>query len=274
MIIKMTTNQITNDIIQKNLTIILKKLIEQEKNEDNEKKIDDDRCNCMGPAPTIDAVTNVVDTLLTLTTLLIGFTAGTYMMFGYEGMKDIESRWDNWCISNNSISEVLHDYDWCASSRPLSHEFFAKSFWSLTLLGISGIICFAIKMATFIVQISDNNPSGSNWRLLWYIFMFPLLICFLFTIAGLGLFMMTNTLIVRMIYPDYDIFVRYIMGDNIISVWLSSQYIMGGATGFVGIICIPIIIMSIISVDKILKKKVNDISLNDMSGNRTSDGVL
>lgn len=89
------------------------------------KKIDDEKCNCMGPAPSIDAVTNLIDTLLTLTTLLIGFTAGTYMMFGYEGMENIESRWNNWCINNNSISEVLHDYDWCGSSRPLSHEFFS-----------------------------------------------------------------------------------------------------------------------------------------------------
>lgn len=280
-ITKMTNdNLITNDVIQENLKIILKKLIKQEEEKDIEKKIDDDKCNCMGPAPSIDAVTNLVDTLLTLTTLLIGFTAGTYMMFGYEGMEDIESRWKNWCLRNDTISDVFHDYDWCSSSRPLSHEFFSKSFWSLILLGTSGIICFIIKIATFIVQISDNNPSGSNWRLFWYIFMFPILVCFLFTIAGLALFMMTNALIVRMTYPDYNNFLQQIMDNNITSVWLSAQYIMGGATGFVGIICIPILIVSIVLVDKILKTKikksiykVNDIPLDYLTNNKKIEDV-
>ena len=272
-------NLISNDVIQENLKIILQKLIEQEKEKDENKKIDDEKCNCLGPAPSFDSITNLIDTLLTLTTLLIGFTAGTYMMFGYEGMEDIESRWNNWCLRNDTTSDVLQYYDWCSSSRPLSHEFFSKSFWSLVLLGISGIISFAIKIAIFIVQIVDDNISDSCRRLFWYIFMFPIFICFGFTIAGLGLFMLSNVLIVRMIYPDYNIFVQQIINNNITSVWLSSQYIMGGATGFVGIICIPILIVSIVLVDKILKSKIknkyeiNDISLNNLTNNKKINDV-
>ena len=229
---------ITNEMIQKNLIVAMKKIIEEDQQED------DGSCSCMGPAPKLEAVSNVVDTLLTLTTLLIGFTAGTYMMFGYEGMEEIESRWGNWCIGNNSVGIVLQEYDWCSASRPLSHEFFSKSYWSFVLLGISCCICFAIKLATFIVQISNDDPSGPKWRKLWYIFMFPIIICFLLTTVGLGLFMLANTLIVRMIYPDYGIFSQYIQNGSLTTVWLSSQYIMGGATGFVGVLSIPVLIAS------------------------------
>ena len=247
----MESNTITNNMIQNNLVSALKKFMGKE-----EKK-DIGSYKCMGPAPSVEVVTNAIDTLLTLTTLLIGFTAGTYMTFGYEGMEVIESRWNNWCINNNSISETLHKYDWCSSYRPLSHEFFAKSFWSFILLGVSCVICFAIKLAIFIVQICDNEPNGPKWRLLWYIFMFPIILCYLLTTAGLGLFMLVNTLIVRMIYPDYNIFVQYITNGNkgLLTLWLSSQYIMAGATAFAGIICIPMLIASFI-IPNIKFKKI------------------
>ena len=77
-----------------------------------------------------------------------------------------------------------------------------------------------------------------------YLALPAVIICFLLTTVGLGLFMLANTLIVRMIYPDYGIFSQYIQNGSLTTVWLSSQYIMGGATGCVGVLSIPVLIAS------------------------------
>ena len=91
------------NISQKQLEITLSKFFKTQKeleDADKDKEIDSGECFCMGPAPTVDALNDVVDTILMVTTLLLGFTAGTYMMFGYDDILTIETRWSEWCLNS------------------------------------------------------------------------------------------------------------------------------------------------------------------------------
>jgi hypothetical protein len=231
-------------ISQKQLEVTLNKYFKPIKENDDE--IDSKECSCMGPAPTIDALNDVVDTILMVTTLLLGFTAGTYMIFGHDDMIIIEKRWSDYCINSTDITLSAFNYrTWCEDDQPLSHEFFYRAFWSFILLGTSSILGFLIKVTIFFAQLNNEDLSGPHWRMWWYIFMWPLIICFTLAIAGLGLYMLLNAMIVRLIYPDLEYFMADAINGTTTSIWVTSQNIIWGATSFSIILAICHLIVSV-----------------------------
>ena len=142
----------------------------------------------------------------------------------------------------------MYKRDWCHDTgSPLSHYFFELSFSSFVFLGLATILGVLIKVAAAIPEIA-----GSEGRVLliwWYVFMWPLMACFLLTCAGIGTFLLTNVMIVRMVYPDFAIFEQYAAGvGDETPVWVESQTILWGAVGSFGVSAVALLLASVLIV--------------------------
>ncbi len=79
-----------------------KTVIATKKEEIEKEEINGERCTALGPAASLDTVKNLVDTILTVSTLLTGFTATTFYSFGHSDLLEIEERWGGWCSNTTS----------------------------------------------------------------------------------------------------------------------------------------------------------------------------
>ncbi len=81
--------------------------------------------------------------------------------------------------------------------------------------------------------------------------MWPILACFVLTLAGIGMFLLANVLIIRMVYPDFAIFEQNAAGVGTeTSVWVESQTILWGAIGSLGVLAFALPCASVVIVTR------------------------
>ncbi len=120
---------------------------------------------------------------------------------------------------------------------------------SFVLLGLATLLGVLVKFSAAIPEVA--GVEGRRLRNWWYIFMWPILACFVLTVAGIGMFLLANVLIIRMVYPDFAIFEQNAAGVGTeTSVWVESQTILWGAIGSVGVLAFALPCASVVIVTR------------------------
>ena len=79
------------------------------------------------PAPKADVIAGLIQTLMLVSSLLLGFNHANYRMLHPTALADADARWEGYC-ANETHRDVLDQYHWC--DEPPSTTLFFRSMWS------------------------------------------------------------------------------------------------------------------------------------------------
>lgn len=169
----------------------------------------------------VETMKAYLDTILLISSLLLGFAANFLNNFTYRDIEAADERWYQWCIDSNisNAPEMSNANDGYCAKFPIelalqgkkvqamgawqylpSADLAYRIMWTYSALGSSvlvGTVCY-------LNYIYWDPPSMTTKRALnwWKWFQWPVHLAMFLFILGVGFFSFTNAIIYRITYPD------------------------------------------------------------------------
>ena len=184
--------------------------------------------------PTAEHIKTYLDTILLLSTLMLGFAISFLVSFDPEVLAAADLRWLGWC-TNSTIRSLPQMDRWCEgidASQPMSnvlyygwhsrpsHVLGERAIWTYGLLAMS--LALAVVQYLFMLGFQVDRVSEYERRSWWIMFQWPCHLAMGLFVLGTVCFVYTNVIVVRVIFvSDVDL----LLGGADGGLWMLVQIV-------------------------------------------------
>jgi len=162
--------------------------------------------------PSAEHVKTYLDTIMLLSTLMLGFALGFLVSFETEALDAADLRWLQWC-TNSTVRSLPRLGEWCDGldvSQPLASLAFEGWFGRPSyVLGQRAIVTayvlacslgLAVVQYLFMLGFHMDECTAAERRSWWMLYQWPCHVAMGLFLVGTVLFVYTNSVVVRIIF--------------------------------------------------------------------------